>query len=98
MLTSSSKSGLPSSMSDETMQRIVSEPALQRSRELCAHVSDLCKDAPQVLADRVGDATEQDAWRVNNSQASDGCNVGRDDLLRVRAGLEEPLRDLFAEA
>lgn len=41
------------------------------------------RDAPEVLPDRIGDATEQNSRGVNHPQAADHRDVDRHDVARV---------------
>lgn len=87
------------------MQRIVSlralryrEPASARRDEEKGRGGREEGDGPQALPDRLGDAAEEDAWRVDDAQASDRRDVGRDDRLGVGARVKQAARQLLAQA
>jgi hypothetical protein len=50
------------------------------------------RSSPEVLSDRIRSARKQDARRIDNSETPNCRDISRDDVLRVDAGVQEPLR------
>lgn len=48
------------------------------------------RDAPEVLPNRVRDAAEEDALRVDDAEGPDRRDVLSDDVLRFCTGVKEP--------
>lgn len=50
------------------------------------------RSSPEVLPDRIRNARKQDASRIDNPETPNRRDISRDDVLRVDAGVQQPLR------